>query len=466
MTAGASVFETEDPFRRVPVATFVDANAADVDRAVIAAQDAFAGPWARFSGAERATLLHSLADLVDQHAPELGRLETRENGKLLSETTAQAHFAASCYRYYAGMADKIGGDTIPVGDPNVLDVLVREPVGVCALLISWNSPMQLLANKLAPAIAAGNTVVVKPSEFASSSVVAFGRFLEQAGFPGGVVNIVTGAGPLVGKTLSSHPGIDLVSLTGGVHTGRSVTENSAATLPRLVLELGGKSPNIVFEDADLDKALQGVAAGIFAAAGQTCVAGSRLLVQETIADAFLQELIERAESIRLGDPMIGATEMGPLANEPQFARVSAYIDQGIRDGVKVLTRGRPYDPEGPLFVPPTIFVDDHNTASVARDEIFGPVLTAMRFRDEGEAVRIANETPFGLAAGVWTTDAAKGFRVAGRIRAGTVWINTYRRVFPGAPFGGYRGSGIGRERGLEGLREYTQTKNIMIDVGE
>jgi aldehyde dehydrogenase (NAD+) len=233
-----------------------------------------------------------------------------------------------------------------------------------------------------------------------------------------------------------------------------------------VLELGGKSPNIVFEDADLDKALQGVAAGIFAAAGQTCVAGSRLLVQETIADAFLQGLIERAESIRLGDPMIGATEMGPLANEPQFARVSAYIDQGIRDGVNVLTRGRTYDPDGPLFVPPTIFVDDHNTASVARDEIFGPVLTAMRFRDEGEAVRIANETPFGLAAGVWTTDAAKGFRVAGRIRAGTVWINTYRRVFPGAPFGGYRGSGIGRERGLEGLREYTQTKNIMIDVGE
>lgn len=466
MAAGGSVFETEDPFRRTPVATFVDANAADVDRAVIAAQDAFAGPWARFSGAERATLLHRLADVVDHHASELGRLETRENGKLLSETTAQTHFAASCYRYYAGIADKIGGDTIPVGDPHVLDVLIREPVGVCALLISWNSPMQLLANKLAPAIAAGNTVVVKPSEFASSSVVAFGRLFEQAGFPAGVVNIVTGAGPLVGKTLSSHPGIDLVSLTGGVQTGRSVMESSAATLPRLVLELGGKSPNIVFGDADLDKALRGVAAGIFAAAGQTCVAGSRLLVQETIADAFLQGLVERAESIRLGDPMIAATEMGPLANEPQFARVSAYVDQGIRDGVTLLTRGRPYDPLGPLFVPPTIFVDDRNAASVARDEIFGPILTAMRFRDEAEAVRIANETSFGLAAGVWTTDAGKGFRVARRIRAGTVWINTYRRVFPGAPFGGYRGSGIGRERGLEGLREYTQTKNIMIDVGE
>ena len=320
-------------------------------------------------------------------------------------------------------------------------------------------------DKLGPAIAAGNTMVVKPSEFASSSVVAFGRLLEHAGFPGGVVNIVTGAGPLVGKTLSSHPGIDLVSLTGGVQTGRSVTESSAATLPRLVLELGGKSPNIVFGDADLDKALRGVAAGIFAAAGQTCVAGSRLLVQETIADAFLQALVEKAESIRLGDPMIAATEMGPLANQPQFARVSAYVSQGIRDGVKLLTRGRPYDPHGPLFVPPTIFVDDHNAASVARDEIFGPVLTAMRFRDEGDAVRLANETSFGLAAGVWTTDAAKGFRVAGRIRAGTVWINTYRRVFPGAPFGGYRGSGIGRERGLEGLREYTQTKNIMIDIG-
>lgn len=467
--SSTATYAAIDPTTGEQWATLPEAGPGDVDAAVAAARAAFDGPWRRTNGLTRANLMNRLADLLEANADELGVLETRDNGKLFKETGSQTRFAARNYRYFAGVADKLLGDVIPLDNTEIFDYLVREPVGVCALLTAWNSPMQFVANKLAPALAAGNTVIIKPSEFGSVSVFRFAELVAEAGFPPGVINIVSGSGPATGRALAEHPGIDLVSLTGGPGTGRLVAAGAAGNLTRTVMELGGKSPHIVFADADLDRALPGVQSGIFAAAGQTCIAGSRLLLQRSIHDSFLDRLTEATARIRIGGPFDDATQIGPLANRPQYERVLAFIEQGRREGAEVTTGGGTAEVDGlpnGLFVQPTIFAAANNEMAIAQTEAFGPVLTVIPFDDDDEAIAIANGTQFGLAAGVWTRDITRAFKMTRAIRAGTVWVNTYRTVSAAAPFGGFKRSGYGRERGLEALREYTVAKNVMIDLSD
>jgi len=460
-----ATFETVDPYTARAWATVPRAGPEDVDAAVAAARAAFDdGPWPRMPARERARLLRRLADLVAERALDIAAVEVTDNGKLLREMEQQLRGLPDYLHYWAGAADKIGGETIPGPSEDWLIYTRREPVGVVAAITPWNSPVLLLTWKLGPALAAGCTVVAKPAEQAPASTLEFAKLFEEAGFPPGVFNVLTGFGPDAGAPLAEHPGVDKVAFTGSTATGTAVMRAAAGHLARVSLELGGKSPQVVFADADLEAAANGVVAGVFAATGQTCMAGSRLLVERSVHDELLERVSARAAAVRLGDPMEAETEMGPVAFEDHLANVQGRIATAEAEGARLVTGGRRPERDG-FFIEPTVFADVRAEMSIAREEVFGPVLAVQAFDGAEEAVRMANDSPYGLAAGIWTADVRRAHKVAHAIRAGTVWINAYRSVGPMAPFGGFKASGLGRENGLEALHEYTEHKTVWVELG-
>jgi aldehyde dehydrogenase (NAD+) len=461
-------FESDNPFTGKPWALIPRGTAADVDRAVQAARTAFtSGEWPRLNASRRGALLRRLGDLVADHSKSLAEVEVRDNGKLYAEMSSQTAYMAQWYHYYGGLADKVEGSVIPIDKPDTFTYTRYEPLGVVAAIVPWNSPLFLTAWKLAPALAAGNTVVIKPSEYTSASVLEFMKLIEHAGFPPGVVNVVTGFGPEVGMPLVEHPLVAKVAFTGSDTTGQRIYEAAARGMKRVTMELGGKSPNIVFEDADLDNAIKGVISGIFAATGQTCIAGSRLLVQQSIHDQFVERLVAFARTAKMGNPMSLDTQIGPVTNRPQFEKILKYIDVAKGENARLVLGGtrasRPECGDG-WFIEPTIFEGVKNSMRIAQEEVFGPVLAVIPFKDEEEAIAIGNDVVYGLAAGVWTQNIRRALTMAERLQAGTVWVNTYRAVSYMSPFGGYKRSGIGRESGHEMIKEYLQTKSVWIST--
>jgi aldehyde dehydrogenase (NAD+) len=457
-----ATFESTDPFTGEPWARIARGAAADVDAAARNARDAFCSPaWSQLTASARGELLVRLADLALERLEELVEVESRDNGKSRKELRVALRTMASWYRYYGGMADKVLGEVIPVDRPDSLNYTVLEPYGVVAAILPWNSPLRLAAWKIAPALAAGNAVVLKPSEHASASNLVFNELFEAAGFPAGIVNVVTGFGPDVVPALIAHPLISKISFTGGVAAGTLVGELAARQLKPCTLELGGKSPQIVFADADLDQAADGISAGVFSSGGQTCLAGSRLLVHSSVHDEMLGRVVERARKVRLGDPSDPTTDVGPVATAAQHRVIDEHIASARESGA-VLAFCAEADGR---FAGPAIFDQVAPGSRLFQEEVFGPVLAVTCFDSEKEAIDLANDVPFGLAAGVWTKDLARAHRVARQVQAGTVWVNTYRATVPQSPFGGYKASGLGRESGHEGIREYLQVKSIWIDLG-
>lgn len=456
--------ESLNPYAGKPWAVIPDAREDDVDAAVAAARRAFdSGPWGSMTATQRGALMRKLADIIARDAEELALIECKDNGKLYREMLGQWRYIPEYFYYYAGMADKLQGDVVPSDRTNFFIYTRREPVGVVGAITPWNSPGLLLTFKLGPGLAAGCTFVVKPSEHTPVSTLELAKRFEEAGFPDGVFNVVTGQGAL-GAALVRHPDIDKVAFTGATSTGKRIAASAAENLTRVSLELGGKSPNIVFEDADIEVAANGAIAGIFGATGQTCMAGSRLLVHESVHDALVERIVERTGRIRLGDPLDAETEMGPVANDPQYQKVLEYIDIAKAEGARVVYGGQGDPDLGGYFVQPTVLADVTNDMRIAREEVFGPILSVIRFRDEDEAVQIANDTRFGLAAAVWTQNVHRAHRVAHRLRAGTVWVNAYRVVSFATPFGGFKESGLGRENGTDSIREYTETKSVYVEL--
>lgn len=463
---GQSRFDSVDPATGQVWAQMPDAGEVGVEQAVTAAEQAFLGDdWAGMTATARGKLLSRLADLIADNAQRLAELETRDTGKIIRETSAQIAYVAEYYRYYAGLADKIEGATLPIDKPDMEVWLRREPVGVVAAVVPWNSQLFLSAVKIGPALAAGCTVVLKASEEGPAPMLEFARIFDQAGFPKGVLNVITG-GPAVGAALTRHPKVAHVAFTGGPDTARHIVRNSAENLASTSLELGGKSPFIVFEDADIDSAVNAQISGIFAASGQSCVAGSRLVVQASIKDAFLDRLKQKAEAIVIGAPDDMATEVGPLCTAAQRDRAVQLIDRSVGQGAKLITGGQALDRDGFYFPPTIIDCSDAPQADSLTNEFFGPVLSVVSFETEAEAAQIANDTAFGLASGVFTQNLTRAHRMIRAIRAGIVWVNTYRAVSPIAPFGGHGLSGHGREGGLQAALDYTKVKTVWLRTSD
>ena len=461
-----ATFESIDPSTGVGWAKMPKASAADTNKAVQAAHMAFnEGPWPVLTQTARGKLLYKLADLVARDAHIIAELETRDTGKVIRETKAVTGYVAEFYRYFAGLADKIEGATLPIDKPDLEVSTRREPLGVVAAVVPWNSQMFLTASKLGPALAAGNTVVIKASEDGPAPLLYFAKLIHEAGFPKGVVNIITGFGADCGQVLTSHPLVARVAFTGGPDTARHVVHNTAENFAVTTLELGGKSPVVVFDDANLESALNGVIAGIWGATGQSCVAGSRLLIHESLHDAFVAKLAKRAGEIKIGQPLDMATEMGPLATLKQVQRAEKLIAESVAAGAKLVCGGKARKGDGYYFEP-TILLAPSADLPCVTEEFFGPVLSVLKFKAEDEAVALANATKYAFAAGIFTQNLGRAHRLTKKIRAGVVWVNTYRAVSPIVPFGGNGHTGFGRESGMDAIRDYTRTKSIWINTSD
>lgn len=469
-------FQSLDPASAQPWAEFPDANEQDVDLAVKAADRAFhSQEWRSLTATARGKMLRKLGDLISENTEILAQLESTDNGKLIRETRGQVSYLPEFFYYTAGLADKIEGETLPLDKSDMMAYTIREPIGVVAAIIPWNSPLYLTAIKLAPALAAGNTLVLKPSEHASATLIELVKLVEQAGFPKGVVNIVTGYGPTTGAALTTHPLVRKIAFTGGAATAKHVIKSSAENFAKLSLELGGKSPQIVFPDADLDSALNGIVAGIFAASGQSCVAGSRLLIHRSVYEDFVTKLAERASRIKIGHPRNDDSEMGPMATAHQLSVVEDFVAKALEGGAKLRLGGsrpelageRPEataDTSEGWYYQPTIFECQSNADYLMQEEVFGPVAAVIPFDTEEEALAMANDSKYGLAAGIWTRDLAKAHRMARGVHSGIIWVNTYRAVSAMASIGGYKHSGYGRESGIDSVLAYTEKKTVWINL--
>ena len=459
-------FESINPSDGKPWAVVPEADEVDVDTAVKAAHRAFTeGPWSTMTATERGKLLRRLGDVLAEHSESLGHCETVDTGKLFKETRWQARYISDYFYYYAGLADKVSGETLPIDKPNMWTMTIREPLGVVAAVVPWNSQLFLVAVKIGPALAAGNTVVLKASEHASAPMLEFAKVFEEVGFPPGVFNVISGLGEPCGRALTSHPLVDRISFTGGPETARHVVRNSAENFAQVSLELGGKSPVVIFDDADLESATNGVLLSIFSASGQSCVAGSRLLLHESIHDEVLARVAEKASKIRIGDPLDENSQMGPLATRAQLDNIDSTVADAKANGATLVHGGKqPAGMGDGWYYEPTVVACPDQQIGIVQRELFGPVVSALRFTDEAHALQLANDCRFGLAAGIFTADIGRALRITKAIRSGIVWVNTYRMVSPLAPFGGYKDSGYGRESGLEAIYDYTRPKTVWLNT--
>jgi betaine-aldehyde dehydrogenase len=449
-------------------ASFADSGAADVDLAVATARAAFAeGDWSSHLNAPiRAKLLRSIGEAIRNDVEQLAEMETLDSGKPIVETSLiDIHLAADCFEYYADLTSHLGGRQVPLPQ-NALDFTLLEPLGVVVAIVPFNFPLLLAAFKVAPALLAGNTVILKPSEHTPSTACELAKIMQRVGVPAGVFQVVTGFGPIVGQALVAHEGVDKVSFTGSTATGKHIMSTAAESLKKVTLELGGKGPNIVFADADLDAALDGVVLGAFMNQGEVCIAGTRILVEASIYDEFVERLVEKAKSLPMGHPMDWDTRIGSLIHKEQYDKVCAFIESGQREGATLRCGGIPEQhPDGAgYYIEPTVFTDVRNDMQIAREEIFGPVASVIPFSDEEEAIAIANDSPYGLAGAVWTLNIKRALRMSRRLHLGTVWVNQYNRLTVESPFGGYKQSGMGRELGIEALADYTQVKNVYVEL--